>query len=1164
MKKLLSLMLALLLTVGFIPVATTSAQAADSSVGLLQLMRGFNVLSGKELTNLNTTNNILKAGASNALSDYYDFTQATETDTFAMSGKSMVEFALNSGVDLKIEASGNVSVGKLFKASAGTKFNRSSKAAYSNSEESWFYQFGINHTHGKNEIKNFDSINTQSAIQSQLDPTFINDLKNADPFLVFQKYGTHFITSYAMGGWSEFTASTIATKEASSENISTLNKVYAESSAKASGVSVGGKVSAELGVDLSTEYNKNGFSSSSSNRTRGGIGGITFTNNEDKVTETYNAWLRTFTPVNSYILVDQYLQLRGIWELLPDGYEVRYNQLMNEYIKRSIAQDLDFFDQFIYKSTGKKSDVERADVIDAAEYNHSANPVSEMISITTADEFANIGSSEFPLNGKYILTADIDLTGKQLALEGQIFDGTFNGNGKTITYKLEKDTFSTSTDENVGLFPTNTGTIKNLIVKDSEIKWENTSPRLNFRKYNAGIIAGLNIGKIENCRVESSQVNIVGTIGEISGGGIAGKNSGTISQCNFFGGKIVGNTFPNNALINYSYVHMGGIVGYAQGGSVSDSYTNTSVKVGTSTKKSGGYAGGIAGIAGVSASSFSNCFSVGTAEASGGDESVRGYIAGWINNPNIHSFSNCFYLSGKAMRGTGNIKSEPEGIKAVANYKIDEMVSAFTKSGWEYKTTDSHPMLPEIETMSGIGSAFVVEFKNKDIDNRPTFEIGYLLPQNLSSDMRVYFTPAAYVTDPMGNDITDKVTVRYSFASVGSNDMLFIYDDGTTTYNGTFSVNVQMPYEPVTSISLDKNTLSLREDGTAVLTTIITPVMASNQSVTWVSSNENVAVVDETGRVSAVASGSSIVTATTADGGYSAQCTVTVGQNVGDGSNNINYDIENVFIPGSGANGVSINLTQETITLGDYKPAAFSTDGGSKWKPVKDALGAAKFPKLLNKDMTLHLSDKPIEKSTKQPPEDATIVTFAAIEKRATAPKLTVNYEIAADKTGTMAGEWVLSEKGGTEAVKKDILVGVASGKNVDGNGFGQFSANGGIAVQGAKKTTYFIKIGPAESGGKYTAASKAKKVSAAGQTKAPTYKVNTKAEKKDKDGTVKTPASAIIKVKANTYVSISGGTPTLYSAKEDLDVLNVTGTIELWMAGTAKKPASVKQTITR
>ncbi|SBW08911.1 putative Beta-galactosidase [uncultured Eubacteriales bacterium] len=84
---------------------------------------------------------------------------------------------------------------------------------------------------------------------------------------------------------------------------------------------------------------------------------------------------------------------------------------------------------------------------------------------------------------------------------------------------------------------------------------------------------------------------------------------------------------------------------------------------------------------------------------------------------------------------------------------------------------------------------------------------------------------------------------------------------------------------PVTGVVISRDTLSLTAGGgttKAVLTASVVPVDADNQNVTWSSSNDSVATVDETGTVTAVAAGSATITVTTQEGGFTATCAVTV------------------------------------------------------------------------------------------------------------------------------------------------------------------------------------------------------------------------------------------------------------------------------------------------
>lgn len=80
----------------------------------------------------------------------------------------------------------------------------------------------------------------------------------------------------------------------------------------------------------------------------------------------------------------------------------------------------------------------------------------------------------------------------------------------------------------------------------------------------------------------------------------------------------------------------------------------------------------------------------------------------------------------------------------------------------------------------------------------------------------------------------------------------------------------------VTGVSVSPTSASLDVDGTQQLTATISPSNATNQNVTWSSSNSSVATVNSNGLVTAIAAGSATITVTTEDGNKTATCAVTV------------------------------------------------------------------------------------------------------------------------------------------------------------------------------------------------------------------------------------------------------------------------------------------------
>jgi hypothetical protein len=294
----------------------------------------------------------------------------------------------------------------------------------------------------------------------------------------------------------------------------------------------------------------------------------------------------------------------------------------------------------------------------------------------------------------------------------------------------------------------------------------------------------------------------------------------------------------------------------------------------------------------------------------------------------------------------------------------------------------------------------------------------------------------------------------------------------------------------------------------------------------------------------------------------------------------IDYSHTDIIVPGriggDDAPEFFINLTKETITVpAGFSVTQFRTDN-QKMKNVKQALSDLRFPRLLNKDMTLQITD------------GTTTVTFPAINGRAQQQKLAVNFAIAADPTGATPGQWVLvarddAKKTDAKAVRNNIEIGIAAvnpanGKPLkvtDDNGFGRFFDHCGICVKplppavGTAKpkparTAYFIRTAPrppAQDGGAYTAGSRARRINVMGQQRMPNFSI------KIRDAKGSNPATATINLRAGTYIwheGITSGKPALRSAKASEDVINVTSKIELWMAATPRRPASAKQELTR
>ena len=100
--------------------------------------------------------------------------------------------------------------------------------------------------------------------------------------------------------------------------------------------------------------------------------------------------------------------------------------------------------------------------------------------------------------------------------------------------------------------------------------------------------------------------------------------------------------------------------------------------------------------------------------------------------------------------------------------------------------------------------------------------------------------------------------------------------DGVYTYTCSVceaSKTETVAYIPATGIELSETDAEIATKATLQLTATITPENATDQTVTWTSSNAAIAKVDSTGLVTAKKYGTAVITATTADGA-SASCEI--------------------------------------------------------------------------------------------------------------------------------------------------------------------------------------------------------------------------------------------------------------------------------------------------
>ncbi|MGN0495629.1 MAG: Ig-like domain-containing protein [Lachnospiraceae bacterium] len=161
-----------------------------------------------------------------------------------------------------------------------------------------------------------------------------------------------------------------------------------------------------------------------------------------------------------------------------------------------------------------------------------------------------------------------------------------------------------------------------------------------------------------------------------------------------------------------------------------------------------------------------------------------------------------------------------------------------------------------------------VQIHEPGIAIRVTIKIPTALLNTDKTIIREYKVIRLHKDETTGESLVDvlngsfhEATGEFSFATDRFSTYAIVYTD----------------IKPVTGVTLTPESATLTKKGeTLKLTATITPEDATDKSVTWSSSNTEVATVDENGNVTAVGNGKCDITVTTNDGGMTASSTITV------------------------------------------------------------------------------------------------------------------------------------------------------------------------------------------------------------------------------------------------------------------------------------------------
>ena len=227
------------------------------------------------------------------------------------------------------------------------------------------------------------------------------------------------------------------------------------------------------------------------------------------------------------------------------------------------------------------------------------DPYADYIRISDVVQLQNITN----MNGKYLLTKDIDCGGLELSMIGSDsnpFTGIFIGNGYTVS------NFSVYFSDNpyMGLFSVNNGIIRSLKIKNMSYTHSAVAMQ-NGPRYFGGL-AGRNNGTITEVEIEAniqisfSQATFNYTQ-HIYSGGITGQNTGNINNCAVSG-------YIGTYMANSSNNTVGGVAG-VNDGEITKCLVSAAVS-GNNGKSASGHL--VGGICGSNYSNIQNCLFIGS------------------------------------------------------------------------------------------------------------------------------------------------------------------------------------------------------------------------------------------------------------------------------------------------------------------------------------------------------------------------------------------------------------------------------------------------------------------------------------------------------------------------------------------------------------------------
>jgi len=209
------------------------------------------------------------------------------------------------------------------------------------------------------------------------------------------------------------------------------------------------------------------------------------------------------------------------------------------------------------------------------------------------------------------------------------------------------------------------------------------------------------------------------------------------------------------------------------------------------------------------------------------------------------------------------------GMKTYFGYRVSKFITTYSKS--EYQNAKGQ--LTDLDTEWSLSTSKFATYFNTELEaGRP------ILMGGEDSDGGGH----EFVCD--GRNSSGYFHINWGWEGEGNNYCLLTsLKPSGVSYNFSSDIDALIGLEPatrdtvhVTSVSVAPTTATLKIKEKTTLTATVLPNNATFKDVTWKSNQTSVATVSAAGVVEGVSSGSATITATTVDGGFIANCAITV------------------------------------------------------------------------------------------------------------------------------------------------------------------------------------------------------------------------------------------------------------------------------------------------